>query len=107
MRDPHTLALAILAVESTSKAEVARRIGFSRTAVSQYIDDKYPASPAAMEQAIRAHYDTYLCPHTQQEINGEDCQLRASMPKPLGGGRAKEAHWAACQACPRNLAKKE
>lgn len=98
MRDPHTLALAVAAVNATSKAAVARAIGKSRTAVSLYIDDKYPADPGEIEAAIRSRYDRYPCPHTGQEIGGPECSQRASQPRPFGG-RAKKAHWEACQAC--------
>ncbi len=106
MRDPHTLALATFAVKASSKASVAREIGKSRTAVSLYIDDKYPADPGEIEVAIRARYDRYACPHTSQEISGPECQKRAQQPKPFGG-RAKQSHWDACQSCQHNSTKKE
>lgn len=98
MRDAHTLALAQAAVNATSRAAVAGEIGFSRTAVSLYLSGKYPADPREVEAAIRARYDRYPCPHTGQEISGPECQKRGSSPRPFGG-RAKQAHWDACQAC--------
>lgn len=101
-RDPHTLALTLAAVKATSIAEVARRTDLSRTTISLYVHNKYPADPAAVESVIRINYDSYICPHTEVEISGQDCKRRAQSPKPFGGGRAKVAHWQACQACPYN-----
>lgn len=98
MRDAHTLKLAQGAIEATSITAVAVQIGFSRTALSLYMSDKYPAEPTELESAIRTRYDQYICPHTQQEITGQDCQTRANQPKPFGG-RAKLIHWQACQGC--------
>lgn len=106
MRDPHTLSLAVAAVSATNKAAVAREIGYSRSAVSLYLGDKYPAEPGEIEAAIRARYDRYVCPHTGQEISGPECQKRAGQPKPFGG-RAKSAHWEACQACQHRNSKEE
>lgn len=100
-RDPHALSLLTRAVENSSKAAVAAEIGYSRTAVSLYMGGTYDANPEKLEAAIRASYDRYTCPHTRQEISGPECQHRLNSPKPFGG-RAKRAHWDACQKCQGN-----
>lgn len=101
MRDAHTLNLAQTAIDNSSITAVAVQIGISRTALSLYMADKYPAEVDKLEAEIRARYDLYICPHTQQEITGPDCKQRATQPKPFGG-KAKLAHWQACQSCQHN-----
>lgn len=98
MRDTHSLYLAQIAIENSSITAVAVQIGFSRTALSLYMADKYPAEVGEIEAAIRARYDVYICPHTIQLITGPACKQRATQPKPFGG-KAKLAHWQACQSC--------
>lgn len=107
MNDPHTLGLAQAAVAASSMTAVAEQLlrnngrPYSRTAISLYLSGKYGAGVEKLEAAIRARYDIYLCPHTQQEISGPDCARRATAPRPFGG-RAKEANWLACQSCQHN-----
>lgn len=105
-RDLHILTLLKSAVEQSSIADVARKVDVSRTSLSLYLNDKYPADCTNLESAIRARYDRYICLHTRQEISGIDCQQRASAPKPFGG-RAKVAHWEACQGCQNNHQKEK
>lgn len=107
MNDAHTFDLAKKAVAATSMTVVATQIlrgngqPYSRTAISLYLSGKYGAGVEKLEEAIRARYDIYPCPHTEIEISGPDCTRRATSPRPFGG-RAKEAHWLACQACQHN-----
>jgi hypothetical protein len=98
MRDPHTLALAQAAATANTLTQVAMEIGYSRTAMSRYMSDKYGAETGQLESAIRARYDRYPCTHTGREIHGPECHRRATSPRPFGG-RAKEAHWLTCQSC--------
>jgi len=101
MNDAHTFDLGQKAVAATSMTAVAVAIGYSRTAVSLYMSGKYGAGVEKLEAAIVARYDIYPCPHTGIEISGPDCTRRATAPRPFGG-RAKEAHWLACQTCQHN-----
>lgn len=101
MNDAHTFDLAKKAVASSSVTAVAATIGYSRTAVSLYLSGKYGAGVEKLESAIIARYDIYQCLHTGIEISGPDCTRRATSPRPFGG-RAKEAHWLACQTCQHN-----
>jgi hypothetical protein len=93
--------MAKTAADASSITSVASETGYTRTSMSLYLSRSYPASPAKLEAAILARYDRYPCPHTGEEINGPDCHRRATAPRPFGG-RAKEANWQACQACPHN-----
>ncbi len=101
MNDAHTFDLAQKAVAATSMTAVAIAIGYSRTSVSLYLSGKYGAGVEKLEAAITARYDIYPCTHTGIEISGPDCTRRATAPRPFGG-RAKEAHWLACQTCQHN-----
>lgn len=99
--DAHTFDLAQAAAAASSMTAVAVAVGYSRTAISLYLSGKYGAGVEKLEAAIRARYDIYRCPHTGHEISGPQCQGRATAPRPFGG-RAKEAHWLACQGCAQN-----
>lgn len=98
----HAYTLANNAAQKPSTiSEVADAIGYSREALSRYLSRSYGANPAQIEAAILARYDIYPCTHNGIEISGPDCQRRATAPRPFGG-RAKEAHWLACQVCQHN-----
>lgn len=97
----HAYSLAEAAAKASSITAVAAEIGYTRGAVSQYLGRYYGANPANLEAAILARYDIHACPHTGHEISGPDCHRRATAPRPFGG-RAKEAHWIACQPCQHN-----
>lgn len=101
MDDAHTFDLARAAVEASSITAVALAVGYSRTAISLYLSGKYGAEEGKLEAAIRARYDLYPCTYTGVEISSPDCTRRATAPRPFGG-RAKEAHWLACQSCQHN-----
>lgn len=97
----HAYDLATSAANASSITAVALEIDYSRPALSRYLDRTYGADPAKLEAAIIARYDRYACPHNEQEISSPDCHRRATAPRPFGG-RAKEAHWLACQTCQHN-----
>ncbi len=107
MNDPHTLGLAQAAVAASSMTAVAEQLlrnngrPYSRTAISLYLSGKYGAGVEKLEAAILARYDIHACAHTGEQISGPECQRRATAPRPFGG-RAKEAHWLACQLCQYN-----
>ncbi len=101
MNNSHAFDLCRSVVDASTKTAVAEAIGYSRTAISLYLDGKYGAGVEKLEAAILARYDIYPCTHNNVEISGPDCQRRATAPRPFGG-RAKEAHWLACQVCQHN-----
>jgi hypothetical protein len=107
MNDAHTFDLCRAAVAASSVTAVAAQLirgngrPYSRTAISLYLSGKYGAGVDKLEAAIVARYDIYPCPHTGIDISGPDCHRRATAPRPFGG-RAKEAHWMACQTCQHN-----
>lgn len=98
MHSSHAMTLLQGVLETETITAVAVQIGYSRTAVSLYLSGKYGADVDKLEAAIVSRYDIYPCPHTGQQISGPECTRRATAPRPFGG-RAKEAHWIACQSC--------
>ena len=101
MNDAHAFDLCRAAVDANSVTAVALEVGYSRTAVSLYLSGKYGAGVEALESAILGRYDIYPCTYNGLEVSGPSCQRRATAPRPFGG-RAKEAHWLACQSCSHN-----
>ena len=93
-----TLALAAVARDPRKIAGVAEALGYSRTALSLYLNGKY-AGVEAIEHAIVNHFDTRDCPHTGEEIAAVVCRRRALAPQPFGG-TARLAQWETCQTCP-------
>lgn len=110
--DSHTYELVQAAIAASSMSAVALQLDrgdgrtYSRTAISLYMSGKYGAEVGQIEEAIRARYDLYICPHTGQDISGPDCHRRANAPRPFGG-KAKELYWLACQGCAHHNRRKD
>lgn len=96
-------ALALLRAEAarSSKAEAARRIGYSRSAVSMRLSGTYPGETAEMDRAIVERLGTVQCPHLRAEILGTACRGFAERQMPLSDA-ASLRHWSACKSCPLN-----
>ena len=107
MNSSHAMNLCREAVEASSITAVAEQLDrgdgkpYSRTAISLYLSGNYSAGVEKLETAILARYDMHACTHNGMEISGPECKRRATAPRPFGG-RAKEAHWQACQLCEHN-----
>lgn len=72
---------------------------YTRTTMSLYLRDKYPAGAAAIEATLRPLMTRRACPFLAKEITSDDCQSRQSRPKPLQRNGSMFAHWEACQRC--------
>lgn len=87
------------AVERSSITRVAEQIGYSRTAVSLALADKYQGNPAQIGQAVIANLSPrVLCPFLKVEIGPAECSDFASAPMPMSDA-GKLKHWLACQSC--------
>lgn len=100
---PSTEALALVSAAAKGHprklAGVAEVLGYSRPALSRYVNGSYGGA-AALEAAIFEHYQgVRRCPHSGEEIPVAQCRKRAYAPEPFGG-QARHAQWAACQRCP-------
>ena len=82
-----------------TKKTMAAEIGYSRTAVSLYLANKYPADRHPIEAAILKRYDLRICPVDGAEKPPEHCRRIALRPRPHGFPDA-ETQWLACQTCP-------
>lgn len=75
-----TEALAV-ACDETSQRKVAERLGYSPGTVNGVINNKWPASTAAVEQAVRDQLmaSTVICP-VQGQIGMDACLANQALP---------------------------
>lgn len=90
-----------------SIAAVARRLNYTRSAISQALSGRYPADAGKLGRLI---FDTFagvvVCPHLAIEIEADDCRWWRTRPIPTS--RASDAnHWLACKTCPLNPDRKD
>lgn len=72
---------------------------YTRTAMSLYLNEKYPAGVEAIEAVLRPLMTRRLCPFLDKEITADDCKNRHERPMPHTRTSAMYAHWQACQKC--------
>ena len=92
--------LALLAAEAkrTTIAATARRIGYSRTAVSLALVGKYPGCTDKLAATVLAILGRQVCPQLGREVTPAECAGNAGeMPT---SSPAALRLWRACQACP-------
>jgi hypothetical protein len=104
MSRAHDLVLALSKTQPL--ADIARQIGYSRTAVSLFANGKYDKDTTRLEKAILDRFDQRHCPHLKTEVTPSLCLRKALTPKPFGGTQ-RLLHWQACQACPHKPTQKE
>ncbi|MCW3479709.1 XRE family transcriptional regulator [Neisseriaceae bacterium JH1-16] len=88
--------------ERTSIADIAKRLGYSRTSISLVLAGRYPGGTERIAAAVLAELDGWTCPHLQQPIKAEACQEIAFGPAPTHHPM-KLTHWRACQNCSNRL----
>ncbi len=87
-------------VAKSSKADVAKRIGYSRTAVSLALSGNYKGSTDKLEAAVLETFTGPIeCPFLAERISSDDCTDFRTRPIPQSSAAALR-HWRACQACP-------
>lgn len=72
---------------------------YTRTAMSLYLNGKYPAGVEAIEAVLRPLMTRRSCPFLIQEITADDCTSRQSRPMPHTRSSSMYAHWQACRNC--------
>jgi hypothetical protein len=85
-------------VARSSKADVARRIGCSRSAISMVLRGTYPADPARIVARVVELLSRVHCPHLERAIAPTDCRTYALGAPPISSTVAAD-HWRACQRC--------
>lgn len=86
------------------RAGVADDLGLSRSAISQVLSGRYPASSQHIARRVLDHYDRFTCPHLGSPITPARCGQYALRPCPTTSP-AEVRHWRACQGCPHKPAK--
>ncbi len=91
-------SLLVGEVARTSIAATARRLGYSRTAVSLVLAGKYPGRTDTLAARVLAELGRVTCPHLGRTVTPGDCAI--------SGGRVPTSSpaalrlWRACQTCP-------
>ncbi len=102
MNAPHSPAMGYVQAQlaaGKTQTRIAEEIGYSRPAVTRYLDGDYGAQVGRIEAAILKRYDRRICPEDGQEKLPEHCQRVAWRPRPYGFPDA-ESLWVSCQTCP-------
>ena len=88
-------------VERTSRAEVARMLGVSRSAVSLLCNGKYPGGEQKMAARVREVLGGGVCPRTGERVSFQGCAARRREAMPTSNPYALQC-WRACQQCAVN-----
>ena len=95
------LATLRAVADRDGKAEAARRIGYSRPAVSLVLSGRYPGDTTKIAAAVLARLGTVACPHQDATIPAVACQRLRTAPMPTANRQAFQ-QWQACRTCPNN-----
>ena len=88
---------------SSNNAEVGRRIGYSRTAVSLALKGAYRGSTDKLAKAVIETFSECVhCPFLNGAISKQECTEFHSIPIPQSNAAALR-HWRACQACENSV----
>lgn len=100
---PSTEALALVRAAAAAHprrlAGVAAVLGYSRPALSRYVNGSYVGEKKLEAAIFECYQGVRACPHDGDEIPVSVCRKRATTPEPFGGN-ARHAAWQACQVCP-------
>jgi hypothetical protein len=92
-------SLLLKRVEATSISQVADELGYSRTAISLVVGDKYTGSPDRIHAKALEVYGGWDCGYLGKAIAPDECAKVALAPAPTGNP-ARMRHWSTCQSCP-------
>lgn len=92
------LELLATSVTQTSCADVARRLGVSRTAVSLCLSGKYPGNTRRMAERVLATLGGHICPLSGQRVSTNHCQSRRAEAMPTANPHVLQ-QWRECATC--------
>lgn len=72
---------------------------YTRTAMSLYLNGKYPAGVEKIEAVLRPLMTRRACPFLNKQITADDCKSRQSRPMPHARQGSMYQHYQACQNC--------
>ena len=96
------MKLLTTAIAASSKQNVARELGISRSQVSLVANGKYIASTEHIAKKVLSRYGRIHCPHLSAEITPDECNYNHKREAPTSNPREMK-HWRACQTCKNNL----
>ena len=94
-------ALLEAAAQQSTHRELAEKLGYSHTAVTLYMNGKYPGGVRRFELAIVDKFSAIDCPFLGRSISRATCTGYATRDCPSASPLALR-HWQACQRCALN-----
>ncbi|KAF0235321.1 MAG: regulatory protein [Desulfovibrionaceae bacterium] len=91
-------ALLTNEVANSSIAATARRLGYSRTAISLAMAEKYPGATDKLASTVLAVLGTLECPHLGLSVTPAKCASSSGKMPTSSPGDLRL--WRACQTCP-------
>lgn len=91
----------------TSIGRAALKVGYSRTAISQALDGKYPGDLRKMQMKVLAALQLPMkveCPHLRINLPTDMCNDFSTRPAPTHHPFGMQL-WRACQQCPNRAEK--
>lgn len=90
-------------VDSSSKTDIAKKLGFARPSFSLVCNGSGPygdgrASTKNIELAYRREYEQLVCPHTKGQVGIAHCRETALRAAPTHNP-LQMMQWQACQQC--------
>ncbi len=97
------LELLRAAAKAEGVAAVARRLDYSRPAVSMVLTASYVGRPDRLILRALERLGAVMCPHLDATLSADDCRAYALRPLPTSSPAALR-HWEACRTCARRPA---
>ncbi|MGS0980613.1 helix-turn-helix domain-containing protein [Burkholderia perseverans] len=87
------------AVAASTRADVAKRLGYSRTAVSQALSGTYAGKTDRIATRVLEVFGQVQCTHTGQLIELTVCVSYTTRRAPINNP-LELSHWRTCRNCP-------
>lgn len=90
-------------VAKSNITQVAKVLGYSRSAVSLALSGNYVGSTDQLAARVVAVFsENLICPHLSMTISFDECQEFQTRAIPQSNAAALR-HWRACQTCPHRI----
>ncbi|MBF0094907.1 MAG: LacI family transcriptional regulator [Alphaproteobacteria bacterium] len=96
---PDWLTLLRDEVGRSNITQAAKKLGYSRTAVSQALSGTYGAGTSRLSAKVILVLGRVSCPGAGREVSPVECRELRSRPMPTGNRNAFRS-WQACRTCP-------
>lgn len=95
---PDWLTLLRAEAARSNITQAAKKLGYSRTAVSQALSGTYGAGTDRLAAKVALVLGRVPCPGAGREVSVVECRELRSRPMPTGNRNAFRS-WQACQTC--------